>query len=114
LFYVFDNFAFNALLYSYPVEILPCSVRTEGLSVLMFFGNGFTSINAFVNPIGLQGLGWKLYGVYVAWLGVETFCVWMFLVETKGPSLEAATACFDGDRARVDTVTLDKDEDTPE
>lgn len=114
LFYVFYNFAFNALLYSYPVEILPYSIRAKGFSVLMFFGKGFTFINAFVNPIGLQGLGWKFYGVYVGWLGIEAFCVWMFFVETKGPSLEAVAACFDGDRVAVDTDTLVKKEGTRE
>ncbi|KAH7018177.1 uncharacterized protein B0I36DRAFT_297721 [Microdochium trichocladiopsis] len=112
LFYVFFNFAFNALLYSYPVEILPYSIRAKGFSVLMFFGKGFSFVNAFVNPIGLQGLGWKYYAVYVAWLGVETFCVWKFFVETKGPSLEAIAARFDGDKVAVDTDRLAKKEDS--
>ncbi|KAJ1324343.1 hypothetical protein MN608_10404 [Microdochium nivale] len=110
LFYVFYNFAFNALLYSYPVEILPYSIRAKGFSVLMFFGKGFTFINAFVNPIGLQGLGWRYYAVYVTWLGIETLCIWKFFVETKGPSLEAIAARFDGDRMAVDAGLLDKEE----
>jgi hypothetical protein len=37
LFYTFYNLAFNALLYSYPVELLPYPIRVKGFSVLMFF-----------------------------------------------------------------------------
>lgn len=40
LFYMFYNLAFNALLYSYPVEVLPYPIRAKGFSLLMFFGKG--------------------------------------------------------------------------
>ncbi|KAL1598196.1 hypothetical protein SLS59_007206 [Nothophoma quercina] len=95
LFYLFYNLAFNALLYSYPVEILPYPIRAKGFSVLMFFGKASNFINILVNPIGLQALKWKFYFVYVAWLAIEVFVVWKFFVETKGPSLEAISALFD-------------------
>ncbi|KAM0327002.1 hypothetical protein ACHAQA_006123 [Verticillium albo-atrum] len=96
LFYVFFNFAFNALLYSYPVEVLPYPIRAKGFSVLMFFNKGSSFLNAFVNPIGLQALGWKYYIVYVVWLGVELVCVYLFFPETSGRSLEAIAEVFDG------------------
>ncbi|CAH0020325.1 unnamed protein product [Clonostachys rhizophaga] len=96
LFYPFFNFAFNALLYSYPVEILPYPIRAKGFSVLMIFNKGGVFLNVFVNPIGLQNLGWKYYGVYVGWLLVEIFCVWKFFPETSGHSLEAIAAAIDG------------------
>ncbi|KAK7414939.1 hypothetical protein QQX98_006264 [Neonectria punicea] len=95
LFYVFFNFAFNALLYSYPVEILPYPIRAKGFSVLMFFGKGAGFVNSFVNPIGLQALAWKYYGVYVGWLCVEVACVYVFFPETSGRSLEAIAKVFD-------------------
>lgn len=95
IFYTFYNLAFNALLYSYPVEVLPYHIRAKGFSVLMFVGKGATFINALVNPIGLEALGWKLYLVYVGWLCVETVTVYLFIVETKGPSLEAIAERFD-------------------
>ncbi|KAF5967146.1 lactose permease [Fusarium coicis] len=56
LFYFFYNLAFNALLYSYPVEILPYPIRAKGFSLLMFFGKASNFINTMVNPIGLQVL----------------------------------------------------------
>ncbi|CAG8113841.1 unnamed protein product [Penicillium olsonii] len=96
LFYLFFNLAFNALLYSYPVEVLPYPIRAKGFSLLMFFGKASNFINILVNPIGLQAIGWKLYLVYVAWLCIEVVVIWKFFVETKGPSLEAIAVLFDG------------------
>jgi hypothetical protein len=103
LFYVFYNLGFNALLYSYPVEVLPYPIRAKGFSVLMFFGKGSTFINAFVNPIGLASIGWKLYLVYVGWLCFEVFTMYFLIVETKGPSLEAIAQLFDKNSAFVET-----------
>lgn len=96
LFYLFFNLAFNALLYSSPVEVLPYPIRAKGFSLLMFFGKASNFINILVNPIGLQTIGWKLYLVYVGWLCVEVAVIWKFFVETKGPSLEAIAVLFDG------------------
>ncbi|KAF5002533.1 hypothetical protein FGRMN_298 [Fusarium graminum] len=118
LFYFFYNLAFNALLYSYPVEILPYPIRAKGFSLLMFFGKASNFINTMVNPIGLQALGWKFYFVYVAWLAIELAVVWKFFVETKGPSLEAIAAIFDGDataeafeKDKTDTLKKEKSSD---
>lgn len=94
-FYLFYNLAFNALLYSYPVEFLPYPLRAKGMSILMFFGKGSIFVNTFVNPIGLESIQWKFYIVYIVWLVVEIGCVYLFFVETKGPSLEAVAEKFD-------------------
>lgn len=109
IFYFFYNLAFNALLYSYPVEILPYPIRAKGFSILMFFGKAAVFVNVFLNPIGMQALGWKYYGVYVGVLAVEVVLIWKLFVETKGPSLEAIAARFDGDKTAVDSETLTKD-----
>lgn len=101
-FYLFYNLAFNALLYSYPVEILPYPIRAKGMSVLMFFGKSATFVNAFVNPIGLKAISWKYYIVYVGWLCVEVVCIYVFIVETKGPTLETIAEKFDGKPAVVE------------
>jgi hypothetical protein len=62
----------------------------------MLFGKASNYFNSFVNPIGLQAIGWKFYLVYVVWLIVETLGIYLFLVETKGPSLEAIASRVDG------------------
>ncbi|KAL3456426.1 general substrate transporter [Aspergillus heterothallicus] len=95
LFYACFNLSYNALLYSYPVEVLPHPIRAKGFSVLMFSGKAANFINAFVNPIGLDAIGWHYYLVYVGWLCVETAGVFFFLAETKGPTLEAIAERFD-------------------
>lgn len=109
LFYMFYNLGFNALLYSYPVEVLPYEIRAKGFSVLMFFGKGATFINALVNPIGLKAIGWKYYIVYVGWLSFEAVCMYFLLVETRGPSLEAIAERFDK-KAPI-AVVVEKDDD---
>lgn len=97
LFYVFFNLAFNALVYAYPVEILPFPIRAKGFAVLMFFGKAANFVNGFVNPIGLKAIGWKYYLVYVGWLCVEVVLTFLLIVETKGPTLEGIAAKFDKD-----------------
>lgn len=61
----------------------------------MFVGKLANPINSFVDTIGLAALGWKCYTVYVVWLCVEVAGVYFFVVETKGPSLEAIEDRFD-------------------
>ncbi|TKX21191.1 sugar transporter-like protein 27 [Elsinoe australis] len=110
LFYAAYNLAFNALLYSYPVEVLPYPIRGMGFSVLMFFGKAAIFVNALVNPIGLGALGWRYYCVYVGWLVVEVAVVWGLFVETKGLNLEAVAGRFDGEEKVVwgDGVVFEK------
>lgn len=110
VYYIFFNFAFNALVYSYPVEVLPYPIRAKGFAVLMFFGKATNFLNTFVNPIGLDAISWKYYGVYVGWLAVECFLIWKFFVETQGHSLEAVAAQFDGDKMAVNLVRLEESE----
>jgi len=40
------------------------------------------------------------YIVYVVWLCIECGIIWKLFVETKGPSLEAVAAMFDGDAVK--------------
>jgi hypothetical protein len=61
----------------------------------MFCGKAANFVNALVNPIGLEVIGWEYYLVYAGWLCVETVCVYFYFVETKGPSLEAIAEIFD-------------------
>ncbi|PTB35054.1 uncharacterized protein TrAFT101_006413 [Trichoderma asperellum] len=43
----------------------------------------------------------------VAWLAIELAIVWKFFVETKGPSLEAIAAVFDGYPAADSSEIID-------
>lgn len=52
--------------------------------------------NQFVNPVALRALQWKYYLVYLAFLAFELVYVFLFLIETKGKTLEETAAIFDG------------------
>lgn len=70
--FVFSGFydiAFTPLsIITYPVDILPFSLRATGLSVNLtsVFGAGF--FNQFVNPIAVEATDWKFYFVYIGTL----------------------------------------------
>lgn len=59
--------------------------------------------NMFVNPIALQGIGWKYYIVYVAFLVAFLLTTFFFYPETRGHTLEQIAFIFDGEDA--DLVT---------
>lgn len=101
IYYAFYNLMMP-LQYLYVSEVFPFIHRSKGLAVMQLANKGGTGFNQFVNPIGLENLGWKYYIVYVALLAVETFVVWLIFPETKGVSLEEVAVVMEGDKARVD------------
>ncbi|KAL4789719.1 general substrate transporter [Aspergillus venezuelensis] len=105
IYYSTFNFALNPTLYLYPSEILPFSLRATGMSVLIFTNKAALFFNQFVNPIGMDDLGWKYYLVYVAWLAVEVGLFWAFFPETYGLTLEAIGEVFDGVRDNTQTTS---------
>ena len=111
------NLAFAPLVLAYPLEILPYPIRTKGLCAFGLTVSLATIFNQYVNPIALQGIGWKYYVsllptsamhervshilqiFYCCWLVFELVFCYMFIVETKGLSLEETAALFDGEEA---------------
>lgn len=53
------------LTYIYVTEVFPFIYRAKGIALLQFFTRGTTAFNSFVNPIGMDSLGWKFLLVYV-------------------------------------------------
>ncbi|KAJ5552184.1 hypothetical protein N7494_001562 [Penicillium frequentans] len=101
LFYGAAGFAWPGLTVAYTAEILPFNIRAKGLTVAMAVTAASSVFNQYVNPIGLESLQWRFYFVYIAILVIECFCIWIFFVETKGPTLEEIAALFDGENANV-------------
>jgi hypothetical protein len=97
IYYASYNICLNPLLYLYPTEILPYRLRAMGLSILVFGNKSALFFNQFVNPIGMDSLGWKYYLVYVGWLLVEIAVFWFVYPETAGRSLETVGEVF-GDK----------------
>ncbi|KAK9418242.1 putative Hexose transporter protein [Seiridium unicorne] len=100
---IFYCIAFSPLPVAYSVEVLPYSIRAKGMATYVFSTKCAVFVNQYVNPIGLQNIGWRFYIVYVAILAVESFIAYGWFLETKGKALEEIAVIFDGEKADVRT-----------
>jgi hypothetical protein len=87
------NIGFNALTYTYMVEIWPYMERSRGIAVFQLFGRLAGFFTTFVNPIGLGNISWKWLIVYVAWLAYEVVFCWFVFPETANRTLEELAFC---------------------
>ena len=118
LFYGAAGIAWPGLTVSYTVEILPFNIRAKGLTLCLVFTSLSGVFNQYVNPIGIEALGWKFYIVYVVVLVLECLAIYFLYVETRGPvcadfgkderrvlttkqTLEEIAYLFDGENANV-------------
>ena len=98
-FFFHYDIAYTPLLMSYPTEIFPYSLRSKGIAVELFAIYGSLVIAAFVNPIGLENIGWRYYIVFCVFLVVFLAVTYFLFPETKGYSLEEIAVLFDGPNA---------------
>jgi MFS family permease len=103
IYYAFYNLMMP-LQYLYVSEVFPFLQRSKGIAIMQLSNKGGTGFNQFVNPIGLEDLGWKYYLVYVVILAAETGIIWLLYPETRGVSLEEVAVVMEGDDARVERV----------
>jgi hypothetical protein len=99
VYFGFYDIAFTGLTLGYPLEILPFSLRTRGLAILQFAITVALCFNQYVNPIALEAIHWKYYGVYIVIQAVAVVCIYLWYPETKGLLLEEVATVFDGERA---------------
>jgi len=102
LYFGFYDIAYSPLLVAYTVEILPFSIRAKGFAVMNLTVSIALIFNQYVNPVAYGKLRWKYYLFYVAWLAFELVFIYLYLVETKGRTLEQTAALFDGEGAETD------------
>ncbi|KAK5626696.1 hypothetical protein RRF57_002411 [Xylaria bambusicola] len=80
LFFIFAyspayNIGYNALTYTYMVEIWPYAERSRGIAYFQLWGRLAGFFTTFVNPIGLENAGWRYLISYVVFLAYEiVFC----------------------------------------
>ncbi|KAF2729907.1 general substrate transporter, partial [Polyplosphaeria fusca] len=98
-FFFHYDIAYTPLLMSYPTEIFPYSLRSKGLTCELLSIYCSLVIAAFVNPIGMENIGWKYYIVFCCLLVVFLIVTYYFFPETKGRSLEEIAEVFDGPAA---------------
>ncbi|KAL4877629.1 MFS transporter [Aspergillus karnatakaensis] len=98
------NAAYNLMQpfqYLYIGEIFPFIQRSKGVAIMQMSVRIASVFNQFVNPIGMENIGWKFFLAYVVWICFETGMVYFFFPETQGPSLEEIALVIDGDQAAV-------------
>lgn len=108
-FYFHYDIAYTPLLMSYPTEIFPYSLRSKGLTCELLSIYCSLVIAAFVNPIGMDNIGWRYYIVFCCLLVVFLVVTYFFFPETKGRSLEEIAEVFDGPGAIPDIHELEKE-----
>lgn len=99
------NIGYNALTYTYMVELWPYIERSKGISVFQLFGRLAGFFATFVNPIGLQNISWRWLIVYCCWLAFEIGFVWFMFPETAGRTLEELTFLFE-DKTLADQAVM--------
>ncbi|RTE71131.1 hypothetical protein BHE90_014457 [Fusarium euwallaceae] len=82
-------------LWAYPAEVLSYNIRARGVTFQTGIMHAFGFFGTFVNPIGLQNVGWRYYIAYIVYTFLELLVVWYFFVETKGFTLEEIAVIFD-------------------
>jgi sugar porter (SP) family MFS transporter len=92
----FYNVGWNALAYTYLVEIFPFQQRAKGIAFEQLMVRFAVFFNTYVNPIALDRIGWKYYIVYCVWILVEIVTVYMIFPETYGRTLEELSFMFEG------------------
>ncbi|BGP40506.1 hypothetical protein JCM10449v2_004468 [Rhodotorula kratochvilovae] len=93
------DIAWTPLAFSYTTEILPYSLRASGMALFVWCQNAALSLNQWINPIGLEAIGWKYYFIFMATLIMYLVLIWFLFVETKGLALEEISLLFDHNEA---------------
>ncbi|ROT41878.1 general substrate transporter [Sodiomyces alkalinus F11] len=103
------NMGYNALTYTYLVELWPYALRSRGISFFQLFGRIANFFTTFVNPIGLDNSGWRYLIFYCCWLLFEIVFVYFFFPETAGRTLEELAFLFeDRDKAEAANQAVEK------
>ncbi|KNG48898.1 major myo-inositol transporter iolT [Stemphylium lycopersici] len=103
------NIGNNSLTYTYLVELFPYAQRTMGIGIEQMFGKlaGFFSI--YVNPIAIDGIGWRYFAVYCGWITFEFLFVYFMYPETYNRTLEELAFLFeDKDLAEESARAVEK------
>ncbi|KAI0407786.1 hexose transporter [Xylaria palmicola] len=103
-FFFHYDISFTPLLFGYPTEILPFNIRAKGIAVELFGIYGSLTLVSFVNPIGLENIGWKYYLVFSVLLVIFLAITYFLFPETKGHTLEDIAVIFDGTQSLGGTL----------
>lgn len=80
--------SYNALTYTYLVELWPYAERSRGIAYFQLWGRLAGFFTTFINPIALENIKWRWLIFYCCWLGFECVFVYFLFPETFGRTLE--------------------------
>ncbi|KAK1235083.1 hypothetical protein PQX77_001702 [Marasmius sp. AFHP31] len=85
LFFYYGSYdiAWTPLPNLYCTEILPFTIRAKAMSYMYFVQTIVLVTSVYVNPIILNAIGWKFYGVFVGCLAIYLLLAWLLFIETK-------------------------------
>ncbi|EFI27205.1 sugar [Coprinopsis cinerea okayama7 len=95
LFMVVFSFGWTPMQALYPAEVLTYEARAKGLAFLGIVAQMASLINTFGLPVALEKLTWKVYLIFLFWDIFEVVIIYLFVVETKGFTLEEIGEIFD-------------------
>ncbi|CAG8977145.1 hypothetical protein HYALB_00003366 [Hymenoscyphus albidus] len=93
------NIACNPLAYAYPTEVLPYSMRTKGLAIVVAGGQAMLIVSQYANPVAIENIGWKYRLFFMGMLLLFIPMVYFTFPETKGLALEELGRLFETDEA---------------
>jgi hypothetical protein len=70
-------------LWAYPAELLPYEVRARGVTYMTGVMHAAGFFSAYVNPIGLQNIGWKYYIAYIVYTFLEVSPLFSLLLALR-------------------------------
>lgn len=73
---------------AYLVELWPYAHRSRGIGAMQIFGKAGGFFSTYVNPHGIDNLGWGYFAVYCGWIFFELGFIYWFYPETYKRTLE--------------------------
>ncbi|OWP04258.1 hypothetical protein B2J93_9326 [Marssonina coronariae] len=101
VYFLFYNVGWDPLLWAYPIEIFPYTLRCRGLTITLASAYLGSIIGHFCNPIATKQFGWIYFVVFCALLALLLGIVYSCFPETRGFTLEGIVEVFEGPRERV-------------
>ena len=97
LFFVIFAFAWQAIPFLYPAEIVSLKYRARFYPLSNACNWAINYAVVLVTPVGLANIGWKFYIVFAVFNLVNAVIVYFFSIETANKTLEEVDLLFIGD-----------------
>lgn len=88
LFAFFYNCFFDAGSFVYTAEIWPSHLRSEGVTISMVTYYGCAIAYNTPASVAFNSIGWKYYLVFICIALFSMACIWAYIPETTGLTLE--------------------------